>query len=210
MSFATATNTLILNKEDILFKGLARVGYRHPSIQNACVKIDHFEYRPKHNDTSREARYLRRIQWLRWQKKLDCFPGFYGFCQTNLGKGAVFELIRDADTGEISKSLETFGAQGIAKRFKLFERAFDRLIQTLLSEGLLVCDPNPGNIAVQELPGGKIRMVFIDGIGHHNFIPVVDLFKPLSRSKLQRIMKRERFRKLFKLMADARALSSEM
>ena len=51
------------------------------------------------------------------------------------------------------------------------------------------------------------RLVFVDDIGRYNFIPIVDAFVTLSRKKLARILKRERYSRTIKLIEDAERAS---
>ena len=89
-----------LNDSHIIGKGLARTCFQHPKDKNICIKVDHFEAR-EHTDTWREVKYYRRIALLKPRFKYGCIPRYHGIPITNLGKGGMFELIRDETTGEI-------------------------------------------------------------------------------------------------------------
>ena len=199
---------LMLAPSDVIAKGLARTVYQHPDRGDACIKIDHYEYREEHKDMQREAAYYRRIMFFRRTKFFSGIPNFYGLVQTNLGVGSIFELVKDETTGAISRPLNVIAIDELGHRYGEISAALDRLIQSLFDEGIVLCDPHPGNIVVQELRDGSLRLVFIDGIGHNIFIPIVDAFICLSRKKLARVLKRERYARTIELMAAAKLASN--
>lgn len=189
-----------LCSDDIVAKGLARTCYQYPDKAGVCIKIDHHEYRKNHRDTQREVAYYRRVMLFRRSQAFDCIPRFYGPVQTNLGVGAAFELIKDETTGALSRPLDSIPIEMLGDRYNEISAALDRLIQSLFDNGIVLCDPHPGNIVLQELVNAPPRLVFVDGIGHYNFIPIVDVFKFLSRRKLKRVLGRERYSRTISLM----------
>ena len=197
----------MLASADVIAKGRARTIYQHPEKANVCIKIDHYEVRKDHTDTQREVAYYRRIMFFRRTKFFSSISSFYGLVHTNLGVGATFELIKDEATGAISRPLDSIAIDELGRRYDEISAALDRLIQSLFDEGIVLRDPHPGNIVVQELVDASPRLVFIDGIGHTNFLPIVDVFISLSRKKLARVLKRKRYSPTIKLMASAKHAS---
>lgn len=197
-------NILTLEPSDEVAKGLARTVYQHPEQSGACIKIDHYEAREDHKDMVREVAYYRRLMFFRRTQFFRSIPAFYGIVETNLGTGAAFELIKDETTGDISRPLDGIAIDELGRRYDELSTALDTLIETLYQEGVVLRDPHPGNIVVQERQATTPRLVFVDGIGHTQFIPLVDIFPALSRKKLARVLKRERFSRTTKLMERAR------
>ena len=197
-------NLLILAPGNIIAKGLARTVYRHPDNSDLCIKIDHYEYRKNHKDMQREAAYYRRIMFFRRTREFSSIPKFYGLVNTNLGTGAIFDLIKDEATGVISRPLDGIAIDELSRRHDELSAALDKLIKSLFDEGIVLCDPHPGNIVVQELENAPPRLLFIDGIGHNNFIPIVDASIYLSRKKLARVLTRERYSRTIKLLAASK------
>ena len=137
----------------------------------------------------------------------SCIPNFYGLVQTNFGVGGTYQLIKDEATSAISRPLDSIAIDELGHRYDEISAAFNELIKSLFDEGIILCDPHPGNIVVQEFINSPPRLVFVDGIGHYNFIPIVDVSTSLSRQKLARILKRERYSRTIKLMAAAKLFS---
>ena len=83
-------------------KGLHRECFEHPDNPNWCVKII---VAGNSNENHREAAYYgqlarRGISW-------EMLTRFHGLVETNLGEGAVFDLVRDY-TGEVSGTLARY------------------------------------------------------------------------------------------------------
>ena len=90
---------LKLESSALLGRGLRRECYFHPEDENKCIKV---VVAGDHKETVREQSYYRLLERrnIAWRM----LARFYGNVETNLGEGAVFELIRDYN-GEVSKTL---------------------------------------------------------------------------------------------------------
>ena len=77
-------------------KGLHRECFIHPEDINKCIKV---VVNGNQQETEREQSYYKFLQ----KKKIawDMLPKFYGNIETNMGLGAVFDLIRDHN-GQVS------------------------------------------------------------------------------------------------------------
>ncbi len=192
---------LQLSDETIIGKGLARTCYQHPGDASICIKVDHFEARD-HTDTWREVAYYRRIAFLKRHFSYRVIPRFYGVVETSVGRGAMFELIRDVDSGAIAKTLDDVPRDFLVRHYDQITQGVESLIAGLFHDGILVRDLHPGNIVLQKRADNDLRMVVIDGIGHTEFIPLVDCFKCLARRKLRRYLKKPKFETVQRFLED--------
>jgi len=90
---------LELSAEQLIARGWHRECYLHPADNNLCVKV---EVNGDETETRDEQAYYRHLD-----KRLtdgQSAPHFHGQVVTNLGNGAIFDLVRDAD-GEVAKTL---------------------------------------------------------------------------------------------------------
>jgi hypothetical protein len=162
---------IILQHDLLIGRGGVREVYQHPHFPECCIKIIYNKKRQR--SVNREIRYLRRYQ--RLGKPFDHLTRFHGLCRTNLGKGAVFDLVRDYD-GRFSQPLSRHAigeAVPCLSPGEIFEH-LENLLQHLLANEIISCDPAPHNLAVQYLSPEKVRLVIIDGIGNPHFIKVAD------------------------------------
>ena len=58
------------------------------------------------------------------------------------------------------------------------------------------------NICAKRLADGSIRLIAIDGIGHHEFIPVSDYIPFFARRKLRRSFKKNHLNSVEELLAN--------
>jgi hypothetical protein len=163
--------TLILDRSLLFGKGGVRDVYRHPHHEERCIKIIHNPKRLR--SVKREIRYLCR--YARQGKPFERLTRFHGWCNTNYGTGAIFDLVRDYD-GRFSQPLfnhATGQARPCLSPSEIFLQLND-LYRHLLEHEIIVCDPAPRNLLVQYLTPGKPRLVVIDGIGNPHFIKIAD------------------------------------
>ena len=115
---------------------------------------------------------------------------FYGECETNLGVGLIFELIKDYD-GTVAKTLnEYFRSNFINFKDPYLKAQLSILKQFLLKQCVVVRDLSENNILVQYFNKDPYLLVVIDGLGHNEFIPIFTLSKTLSRMKIERRWKK--------------------
>lgn len=173
-----------LTPDHLIGKGRTRFCYRHPDDPGKCIKIDK---RATGGATEKEARYYQKLGRLRPNLAYTHIPRFYGFAETNLGRGGVFDLVRDETTGEISKSLSYFIRTGEASADNpLWQEAHRTYMKTLYDEAVIIRDFDPGNLCSRRMRDGSYQLVSIDGIGHRDFLPLCDYFPWFARRKLRR------------------------
>lgn len=93
---------IMLTLSTLIGKGLHRECFIHPSDPSKCVKV---VVHGNNQETKREQNYYHFLASKRIA--MTMLPFFYGNVATNMGVGAVFDLVRDSD-GKISHSLEYY------------------------------------------------------------------------------------------------------
>jgi hypothetical protein len=92
---------------------------------------------------------------------LDHVPKFYGECDTNLGLGLMYEIIKDSD-GSISKTLgEYIKNEGISEELII---AVEKLKKYCYKNEILINDLSLSCICVKRGPKG-IKLYICDGFG---------------------------------------------
>jgi len=186
-----------IQQSDLIGKGVHRKCYIHPENADQCIKII---YRGGHAETIREQKCYRHLakRGISW----EMLTKFHGNIETNLGTGAVFDLVRDYD-GSVSKTLDTY--------FKLTDEttvSYSNIIQCLselkhylLGNNIITMGLKPRNILYRRLNQATGKCVIVDNIGNSDFIPICTYNKFLGNKKILR--KWERFEKaLFKGYPD--------
>ena len=193
---------LQLSANLIIGQGNKRICYQHPGDLHKCIKIN----RPEKADcpaTEEEARYFRKLSRLKPGLDYAGVCKFHGFEETSLGRGGVFELVRDEDTGEVSGTLEAYLKSGHAARDPdLWGKALQDFREWVMANTVFA-NFHHKNICAKKRSDGSVQFVAIDGIGHHDFIPLVDYIPFLARRKLTRHLKRSHLESLESLLAHA-------
>ena len=177
--FSNHASLVQLEQELLIGRGGVRSVYHHPDDENKCIKI--LFNQAKRRAVTREETYLRRY-WLAG-KPFDHLSRFYGNCQTSLGVGGVFQLIRDYD-GTISNPLPAFLPGNIlADKVPPSELAtlLRQLHDHLVAHSIIVSDPAPANIVITFMAPKQPKLVLIDGIGNPHFIKIADFHRQQAK-----------------------------
>ena len=173
---------LKIESSALLGKGLRRECYFHPEDENKCIKI---VVAGDHRETAREQSYYRLLEKrnIAW----EMLARFYGNVETNLGEGAVFELIRDYN-GEVSKSLvHYFSADNETDRnYQYLYQALLLLKQYLLKWKIVTIALKPQNIVYKKTNESEGFLVVIDNIGNSDFIPICNYIDWMATRKIHR------------------------
>jgi hypothetical protein len=112
---------------------------------------------------------------------------FHGNIETNRGKGAVFELIRDYN-GTVSKTLEQYLSVINEKNlnYRELSRALPLLKQYLLKWKIVTMSLKPQNIVYKKINESKGVLVVIDNIGNSDFIPICNYVDRMAIRKIRR------------------------
>ncbi|MBC8126136.1 MAG: hypothetical protein H8M99_03165 [Gloeobacteraceae cyanobacterium ES-bin-144] len=180
-----------LNQNHFIGRGGTRACYLHPFDSDKCIKIDK---RKSGGATEREGRYYEKIALIRPEFPYLHIPRFYGFVETNLGRGGVFDLIRDETDGEISKSFRDYILAGeVTVDHPLWINAYNEYMKELYQQAIIIRDFNPGNICVRKKQDGAYQFITIDGIGHRHAIPLCDYSRWFARYTIKQHVNRKGF-----------------
>lgn len=170
-------------------EGSHRICYQHPEDLNLCIKIG--EINSKESLRERECYQVLKKRTISW----DALSHFHGLVETNLGKGAVFELVRDYD-GAISQSLEYYLEKYPALTditseqkdvmYEEISRAIGQLKIDLLNNTILTRSLLGENVLFKKTSENSGRLVIIDNIGNTDYFPFCNYSKYLSRRKISR------------------------
>jgi hypothetical protein len=149
-----------LTKEFFIAKGGERECYIHPKDNSKVVKIIH--RKGKNNEQNQlEYKYTNFLKSK--NRSFEHITKCYGFVDTNLGKGLVFDRVFDY-TNEQSKSFKEYvlnSSLPIDTEKKLIEE----LKNYIFSNDILFIDVDLSNLFCKEYEKGKYKLIIIDGLG---------------------------------------------
>ena len=156
-----------LDNKDYFTEGGEKFVYFHPFDCNKCIKI------PK------EKRMMERIK--DEYRTLNRYPNFkyytkmYGFVDTNLGKGMVYELIKNINEHhKVSLTLRQFIIKyGVTDN--LIRKTIE-LANILINEEIFVNDVATHNIIVQSDEYKTLNLFICDGLHSRTIIDRPSLF----------------------------------
>lgn len=157
---------LDLNNNLLINTGTNRACFMHPTDSLKCIKID-----IKNNkETIREKRYYMFLQ--KNKVSFEMIANYYGTVYTSMGKGEVFELIKDYD-GNISQELDKLLLNKNISELDLLEinKNISLFKKYIFMNKIYVKDLNPVNVVFQRITEKKGRLVIIDGLAHSNYNP---------------------------------------
>lgn len=166
-------------------KGTNRLCFVHPEDKNKCIKITHSN---DYSEAIKEIKYYKFLQKrnISW----NLLAKYYGSVETSLGKGEVFDLIRDYN-GEVSKTLSFYLQKD--EKTKLILNPLEllkELKQYTFSENIIVKDLNTKNMLYQKLDDENARLVLIDGVVNNDFLPFSKYISFFTQKKIKRLWKR--------------------
>lgn len=173
---------IYINLSSLIGTGSHRKCYVHPENKDLCVKII---FNEDLKESKREQSYYRLLEKrnISW----EMLPRYYGVIESNLGHGAVFDLIRDYD-GEISKTLEYYlnSSEILELQCPCFLQAFYSLKKYLYKYKIIPMDLKAENILYKKTSDKEGLLVIIDNIGNSDFIPVCNYVGYLATKKILR------------------------
>jgi len=190
--FLTTNIMIEIRNRDYIGEGEIRTCYLHPENLDLCIKIPKKHIEREY--TVKEIVYMLKLGKRDKSKfKYPFYSNYHGEVKTNLGKGQVFDLVRDETTGEISKTLEYYLLNESNLKDAVLEDALLLLKQQMIDNKVFTRDLRARNLCCKLLKNNSVRLVVVDGIGHRDFIPLADWFHYFSKKKVQRSFKRWRF-----------------
>jgi len=169
-----------LSENDIIGKGGERTVYLHPIEKKYCIKI------PNEQNSRSQIAMLREIKYLnRHQNYLKHLSKYQYTTSTNLGKGFVFDLVRDYN-GSISKTLQFYMEKGKVKILEHLNEKISIIYDDLLERKAVVHDLMPRNMLVQWHSNINYNLILVDGFGNSDFIKICDHSHLFAYAKLNR------------------------
>ncbi len=173
-------------------KGLHRECFEHPDNPDWCVKI---VVAGNSNENHREAAYYEQLsgRGISW----EMLTRFHGLVDTNMGEGAVFDLVKDY-TGEVSGTLTRYlvSDELTSSYSAVLAGALIALKTYLIENRVITMTLKTKNILFQRGVDGQGKLVIVDNVGNSDFIPAADHSAFLARLKIQR--KWHRFEKVLR------------
>ncbi len=166
----------------VVGEGTERICYENLSNSKTCFKVSHIS---SCKQTRREIRYL--YQLVKQGNYPDFFPKFYGEFTTKHFVGIEQEYLKDSpDT--IAISIRDYLKSASEKQIKDLEARLSELKAELLSENIIVNDMRPCNtfLLLHRGQSSIYRIVFIDGFGPPELIPISAYIPVLGRKKILR------------------------
>ena len=161
-------------------EGCERACYVHPEDASKCVKVSlHGVDKQFRNDLHYQELLLRRrIAW-------GGIPRFYGMVDTSLGKGLVFDLVRDYD-GNVSGCLrDRVESEACRREADSLVASLFALRGYLLRHGIVTRDMTSLNMLYQAVAPQTHRVVLVDGVGNSDYVPLATYIIPLARLKMR-------------------------
>lgn len=175
-------NMIHINLSDFVGRGLHRECYVHPENKDLCIKVI---VAGDSSESQREQKYYSHLQKrnITW----ELLPKFYGLVETNLGPGAVFDLIRNHD-GSISKTLAHYlaSSEKSEAHYPGLSQAMSLLKNNLYQQRILTMTLKPKNILYKKTSPEEGRPIIVDNIGNSDFIPICNYSAILARNKISR------------------------
>ncbi len=173
---------VFLTEDLYICGGTHKKVFIHPQADDLCIKIPHTT---NDIDLKRELTY-RKILSLKQDDK-EMLPKYYGTIQTNLGKGFVFERIKDYDNST-SQDFEAFiktipptqdGLLFLKKVLQSFKKLY-------FQQNIVTSDIDPGNMVLQKTSPTSFTIKIVDNIGSPVLIPLEYISNYFLRRKTQR------------------------
>ena len=159
--------------------------YVHPNNDNLCLKtkIDEQHQDPR---VDREIKYYKKIQ--RKKKSIPFIAKYHGEENTNYGNASVFDLVRDETTNKVSLSIHDYlEMENSPFSHELFVSELIKLKKKLIKNKIIVRDLTGKNICCKILKDNSVELIVIDGVGHRDFIPLVEWIPFFTKRKINKI-----------------------
>ena len=181
-----------LDKNHYIGEGEIRFCYEHPHDEKRCIKIPRKE--TTRDYTEKELKYFKKLsKRSRVNFQFPFYADFLGEVETNLGRGQIFDLVRDETTNNISKTLEYYLTKSNSIDDEKLEGALKLLKKQMINHKVFTRDLRARNICCRIKMDGAVELVLVDGIGHRDFFPFADWFYYFSKKKVDRTFSRWHF-----------------
>jgi hypothetical protein len=174
--------------------GGRRLCFVHPREPSKCVKVlrrDEGRFvktgrtlvpaalRREYDNNEDERRALAALWRRLGEREYRHLPRCYGYEATDLGRGLVLDLVRDAD-GRISRSVREALSEGAT--LEELRPAYEEMASRFIGRGVATRAILEHNLAAQRHADGRFFLVLIDGFGDPAWIPMRSLVPALRRA----------------------------
>lgn len=171
-----------LAAEMMVGKGLHRECFAHPDNDNLCIKI---VTNGNQQETQREQSYYKLLD----KKDISwtMLPKFYGNLKTNMGNGAVFDLIRDHDSNT-AKTLEHYLKDNalLQENHEDILNALQELKRYLIDQNIITMSIKPKNLLFQKQKNDRGKIYIVDNIGNSDLISISSYSYYFGKKKILR------------------------
>jgi len=151
---------ITLNKNLLLAEGSERACYLDPNDNAKIIKIIYSK--ESHNEQN-ELEYIYMNYLKKKNKDLSFLTNCYGYVDTNIGKGLVFDRVLDFDLNP-SQSFRFYIAKKLIP-LDYQKKLLDDLQEYLEQNGILFIDTSLTNIFCQKVNAKKYKLIIVDGLG---------------------------------------------
>lgn len=184
--------------------GRQRFCYIHPDYPNRLVKVDQLNLRKP--VTKKEVQYLWSIKKSGPCLKLKSIAQFYGTVETDIGVGAIYELIVDGPNNKPAATLLDFIKDNQTSHIvDVLTPALEAFRERVYSDGIIIRDLNADNICIRTMPDGSLNLVAVDGFGHKYPFPQSQIYLSSKRAanwKMNALFKRFHYTNVEALIAQ--------
>lgn len=173
---------LKMNDQDYIGKGIHRKCYVHPEDRRKCIKVVYFDH---DKEGLREEAYYRHLEKraISW----EMIPKFYGEVDTDLGKGAVFDLVCDHDGTPAKNLLYFLSLEELSEnKREALQAALFRLKDYMIKQRVFTREIDPRNISCSVLASGEFHLYLVDNLDNTDAIPIANYISILARKKVER------------------------
>lgn len=199
---------LQLTKENIIGEGVDRQVYAHPEDPELCVKIAKHDFTKDFKaEGPRDYLYLALRQFKKeyfnfnftdvlYATKLKNrgdesvifkhLPLCYGYVETNLGKGVVWQRIHNYDGSACITLKDCFLTPGLLgnNEKELLQSALDEFYSWQMEHSIMLREMALINTMICRVSPTKIRLYHIDAIGCVDLIPLADYAKWFAKMRI--------------------------
>lgn len=178
--------------------GGRRVCYVHPDDRYKCIKVlrtDEQRFiktgraivpaflRREYDNNEDERRALAGLEPALRDATNRHLPQCYGYAETDLGRGLVLDLVRDADGG-IARSVRELFRDGVTPNE--LRSAYDEFGAHLIRFGVVTRAILDHNLVAERLAAGGWRLHLIDGFGAASWSPIRSMIPARRRALVRR------------------------
>ena len=151
---------LDLKDDFLLAKGSERLCYAHPINNNQVIKIM-YNQKSMNNQNQMEYKYYNLLK--KRKVSFDHITMCYGWIETNLGIGLIFDRVNNYDNSDIFNLRYMLQNKLISNELETY--LLEELKEYLYKNKILFTDPTTLNIMCKKISKIKYKFIIIDGLG---------------------------------------------